>query len=72
MFVVASSHRTQTANRIAATERFYELLAEALQVRKTRKQTNVPVSAKRRRLEDKRRAGETRRLRRPVRHSDER
>jgi ribosome-associated protein len=62
--VVVSRHRTQWANRQAAIERFYELLAEALIPRRPRKKTKVPAQAKRKRLEDKRRRGETKRLRR--------
>ena len=51
--VVSSKHRTQRANREAAVKRFAELLTEALHVRKPRKRTRVPATAKRRRREDK-------------------
>jgi ribosome-associated protein len=61
--VVASRHRTQAANREAATERLLELLADALRPRKSRRPTKVPKSAKVRRLRDKQNAGERKRLR---------
>jgi ribosome-associated protein len=62
--VVVSRHRTQQANRQAAIERFYELLSEALAPRRPRKKAKIPAQARRRRLEDKRRRGELKRLRR--------
>jgi ribosome-associated protein len=51
--VVASRHRTQRANREAATARLVELLTEALAKGKPRRRTGVPASAKRRRREEK-------------------
>ncbi len=57
--VVAARQRSQLANRRAATERFYELLADALRVRRPRKPTGVPHRVKRQRLEDKRRRSQT-------------
>jgi ribosome-associated protein len=53
--VVSQKHRTQNMNREAATERFAELLREALVQRPPRKNKRVPAGAKRKRLEDKRR-----------------
>lgn len=61
--VVASRHRTQAGNRAAATDRLFELLADALRMRKSRRPTKVPKSAKVRRLRDKQTAGEQKRLR---------
>ncbi len=61
--VVSSRHRTQLANRRAATTRFYELLAEALQVRKRRKVTKTPRRAHERRLNEKRMRASVKRLR---------
>lgn len=63
--VVSQRHRTQKMNRDAATERFAELLREALVQKPPRKKRRVPAGVKRRRLEDKRRrsqikAGRTR------------
>lgn len=63
MRVVASRHRTQSANRRAAVERFTELLADALQPAKTRRKTRVSTAAKQRRLEEKRRRSQLKRLR---------
>ncbi len=64
LYIVASKHRTQSANRRAATERFMELIADALRTRKRRQKTAVPSGARRRRLEDKRRRGAVKTLRR--------
>lgn len=61
--IIASRHRTQAANKAAALERLYELLADALQVRKVRRPTKAPKSAKVRRLREKQTRGETKRLR---------
>ncbi|RKY08791.1 MAG: aminoacyl-tRNA hydrolase [Planctomycetota bacterium] len=53
--VVSQRHRTQRANRTAATERLIELLAGALAKRPVRKKTKVPASAVQRRLDEKKR-----------------
>ena len=53
--VVSQKYRSQGANRRTATERLIELLRGALQKAAVRKKTKLPESAKRRRLEDKRR-----------------
>jgi ribosome-associated protein len=53
--VVSQRHRTQGANRQAAVERLCELLREALKRKAVRKETAVPLKAKLRRLEEKRR-----------------
>ncbi len=52
--VDASDHRSQLDNRRAALERFAQLLTYALTVEKVRRKTRVPLAAKRRRLDDKR------------------
>lgn len=62
--VMSRKHRTQGANKRAATERFYELLAIALTPRKKRIPTRVSAGQKRRRLEDKRRTSEKKQERR--------
>ncbi len=64
--VVSSKHRTQNANRQAATERFVELLAEALHVQKKRKKSGVPAGVKRKRLEDKAHKSKVKQNRRSV------
>jgi ribosome-associated protein len=52
--VVSMRHRTQQANRRAALDRFYELLAWALTRSKPRRPTKVPHASRQRRLSDKR------------------
>jgi ribosome-associated protein len=64
MRVVSSRFRTQAANRKAATERFVELVSEALTPAKRRRQTGVPARERARRLAEKARRGERKRLRR--------
>jgi ribosome-associated protein len=61
--IVSSRHRTQAANRAAAMDRLFELLADALRTRKSRRPTKIPKSAKVRRLRNKQTAGEKKRLR---------
>jgi ribosome-associated protein len=53
--VVSQRHRTQKANRTAASERLRQLVAEALQTEPVRRKTKVPRGAIERRLEEKRR-----------------
>ncbi len=53
--VVSQKHRTQKMNRDAATERFAELLRDALVRRRPRKKRRIPAGVRRKRLEDKRR-----------------
>ena len=52
---VSQRHRTQKANRSAVVERLQKLLSLAIETRPIRKKTNVPGSAKRQRLEEKKR-----------------
>jgi ribosome-associated protein len=61
--VSAQRERTQAANRKAATERFAELLQDALDESPERRPTKVPRRSKRRRLENKRRRGQLKRER---------
>jgi len=63
--VTSSKHRTREANRRAALARFADLLGEALEEAPERKPTRVPRAAKRRRLENKKRRSEKKRLREP-------
>lgn len=65
--VTSSKHRTREANRRAALARFADLLGEALEEAPERKPTRVPKAAKRRRLENKKRRSEKKRLREPPR-----
>ena len=56
--VTSRRHRTQVANRRAVTERFVELLRDALAPRKTRKPTRATRASKERRLKSKRQRGD--------------
>jgi len=64
--VTAQRHRSQAANRDAAVERLAELLREALAPETPRKPTRATRAARRRRLDEKRRRGEQKRLRREL------
>jgi ribosome-associated protein len=62
---VAQDERSQWRNRELAVERLVEALREALRVERRRVATKPTARARERRLEEKRRRGETKRLRRP-------
>jgi ribosome-associated protein len=62
---VAQDERSQARNRELATERLVAALREALRVERPRRPTNPTAASRERRLEEKRRRGETKRLRRP-------
>jgi ribosome-associated protein len=62
---VAQDERSQLRNRELALERLVERLREALRVERRRVPTKPSKAAKQRRLEQKRRRGETKKLRRP-------
>jgi len=61
---VAQDERSQWRNRELATERLVEQLREALRVKRRRRPTKPTKAAKERRLEEKRRRSELKRLRR--------
>ncbi|HSP73692.1 MAG TPA: alternative ribosome rescue aminoacyl-tRNA hydrolase ArfB [Gaiellaceae bacterium] len=61
---IAQDERSQLRNRELAVERLVEQLREALKVPRRRTPTTPPRAAVEKRLEDKRRRGETKRLRR--------
>jgi ribosome-associated protein len=69
--IVASERRSQLQNRELALERLRERLAAALHVERPRVATRPSRSAKRARVEQKRRVGERKRTRRPPRSGDE-
>src|SRR5947199_10133740 len=62
---VAQDERSQWRNRELAVERLVASLREALRVPRERRPTVPSAAARARRLEEKRRRGETKRLRRP-------
>gem|GEM_PF-132668 len=63
---VAQDERSQLRNRELATERILEQLREATKVRRKRTATKPTRAAKERRLDEKKRRGQTKRLRRDV------
>ena len=63
---VAQDERSQLRNRELAAERILEQLREATKIRRKRTATKPTRAAKERRLDDKKRRGETKRLRRDV------
>jgi protein subunit release factor A len=63
--VVAREERSQHRNRATALKRLREKLDELRREEKERIPTKVPKARKRKRLEEKRRKGEKKRLRRP-------
>jgi ribosome-associated protein len=62
---VAQDERSQLRNKELAVERLTEALREALRVPRRRRPTKPTKASKERRLEEKKRRGETKRLRRP-------
>ncbi len=64
--VVCHRERTQARNRTLAEARLVELLTEATQQKKPRCPTRPTVASKKRRLDAKRRRGETKRQRKPT------
>ena len=62
---IAQDERSQLRNRELATERILEQLREATKVRRRRRPTAPTAASRERRLEEKKRRGETKRLRRP-------
>jgi len=63
--VVASDERSQARTRELALDRLRSRLAEALRVQRERRPTAPTRSSRERRLEDKRRRAERKRLRKP-------
>ncbi len=63
---VAQDERSQLRNKELATERLVAMLREALHVERKRVPTKPSQAAKERRLDEKRRRGETKRLRREL------
>src|SRR5438067_5175122 len=62
----AQDERSQLRNRELAADRIVEQLREAVKVRRPRRKTSPTRAAREQRLEDKRRRGTTKRLRRNV------
>ncbi len=64
--IKAQQHRNQEQNRADALGRLQELIRTALARRKPRKATRPTRSSRKRRLDSKKKAGQTKALRRPV------
>lgn len=69
--VVAREERSQHRNRVRALERLREALMEHNHRPEPRKGTGVPRRERRKRLEEKRRKGQIKKLRRPPRPDGE-
>ncbi len=63
---VAQDERSQLRNKELAVERLTDVLREALRVPRKRRPTKPTAASKERRLEEKKRRSETKRLRRPL------
>lgn len=63
LVIEAKRHRTQEGNRADALERFYELLKEAHEKPRLRRKTNPTRSSKEERLKEKKKRGQTKKLR---------
>jgi len=64
--IKAQDHRSQYRNRQAAMERLVEMIAAVANPPKPRRPTRVSRAARRKRLDSKRRRGQTKSLRKPV------
>jgi ribosome-associated protein len=62
---VAQDERSQSRNRELAVERLVQTLRDALKVERKRRPTKPTAASRERRLEQKRRRGQVKRLRRP-------
>jgi ribosome-associated protein len=65
LHAVAQDERSQWRNRELATQRLVEALRQALKVERRRRPTKPTKASRERRLEQKRRRSDTKRLRRP-------
>ena len=63
IILVSQSERTQLMNKLAVTEKFYDLVSKALTMQKKRKSTRPTLSSKIRRLEGKRIKGIIKKMR---------
>ena len=63
---IAQDERSQLRNRELATERIIDQLTEAVKVRRRRRPTTPTAASKEQRLDEKKRRGRTKRLRRTL------
>jgi len=66
LVIKAQRFRTREKNRADAIERLQELIVAASRVQKPRKQTRPSRAARQRRMEDKSKRGQVKRLRRSL------
>lgn len=71
LMVVSQQHRSQSANRELALERFVGLLREALSTTPPRKRTRVPLRAHRRRIDEKKHRGRIKKRRAGITRYDD-
>ncbi len=67
IIIEANQHRSQHRNRREATQRLIELIREAAQAPKSRKETQPPKAADENRLQDKKHRSRIKELRKPPR-----
>ncbi len=65
LILTGSEHKSQHRNRAAVLSRFRSIVGEALTPPRQRRRTRPSRASQRRRLDQKRRRGETKRLRQP-------
>ena len=63
LHIVSQESRSQWQNRVEAVEKFVEKIRRALKPKKKRIATKLPKAVKEKRLEDKKRRGETKKMR---------
>jgi ribosome-associated protein len=61
--VVSQKHRSQIQNRAETVKKFYELLEKAFKPVKKRVKTKVPKSVNEKRIEEKKKTGEKKKMR---------
>lgn len=71
IIIEATRFRSQDRNRKDAVDRLVSLIQSAATPPRPRKKTRTPRASRRKRLEDKHKQGETKRLRRRVDRSDD-
>jgi ribosome-associated protein len=71
IILVSQSERTQLMNKLAVTEKFYDLVSKALTIQKRRRPTRPTLSSKNKRLEGKRIRGIIKKMRKDYGESNE-
>jgi len=62
--MASETHRSQHKNREEAVSKLYQYLDQLFKIKKKRKKTKIPKAVKEKRLENKKRKSETKKLRR--------